>query len=124
MPDFIRLTDAGSGCKIVVVTAMIGAVAAPCAMHGAPYTQVVVAATTFAVRESAEHVLGLMGVPEHRTVFDERDVPIHELTNEELVSGWQAWAARKSAHAAPWVVMFEAELKRRGIVIGGASDAS
>lgn len=117
MPDFIRLTTE-TGHRVIVVTSQIAAVIPPDIGRGDHMTTVFAGNAVFRVKETTDYVLTEMGVPKKRTVFEERDVPVHELTDVELVAGWKEWAERKNLLSTSQAVLFEAELKRRGILVG------
>lgn len=128
MPDFIRLTTV-EGRRVVVVAAAIGAVRQNTSnLHtdagkvnmtdNKVRTDVLVQGVWVHVRESQEHVLGLMGVPTNRTVFDERDRPYHELSDDELALAWRQYRDARSVHNLGSAAMLEAELRRRVLVVG------
>ena len=113
MPDFIRLTDHPDGCKVVIVTSAIGAVK----RYKYELTKVLVQGQWIVVVEPEHYVLAMIGVPKHRTVIDERDVPLHQLPDEVLVLAWRQWAERKNVHSLPVATMIEIELHRRGVEV-------
>jgi hypothetical protein len=113
--DFITVTDAKNGKRIVIVTSAIGAVIAD---FNVGVTGLIVQGVVMEVREPAEIIHAAMGVPRKRTVIDNRDRPIHELTDEELAVAWKQWCERKNIHSLPVATIIEFELKRRGVTVG------